>query len=110
MTRGEPQVKTSGSGPDAVDDHNDKRRKDKPTHIAIKGLECKARIPTGDLIPKTRRCRNKHSMAFQVPSASVEEHKCSFFPQTIRDLNGLPDSLITSDEMPDDCVSKFMHQ
>ena len=35
------------------------------------------------------------------------QHKSSFFPQTIRDWNDLPDSLISSAEMSDDCVSKF---
>ena len=67
----------------------------------------KARIPTGDLVSKTRRCRNQHSMAFQIPTASLDAYKCSFFPQTIRDWNDLPDSLISSAEMSDDCVSKF---
>ena len=60
-----------------------------------------------DLIPKNRRCRNQHSLAFQIPSASKEAYKSSFFPQTIRDWNDLPDSLISSAEMSDDCVSKF---
>ena len=81
-----------------------KRRKDK---LLYKGLKGKARIPTGDLIPKTRRFRNQHSMAFQIPSASVEAYKFSFFPQTIRDWNVLPDSLISFAELSDDCVSKF---
>ena len=66
------------------------------THIAIQRSETqkgKARIPTGDIIPKTRRCRNQHSMAFQLPSASVEAYKCSFFPQTIMEWNALPDFL-----------------
>ena len=72
-----------------------------------KGLKGKARIPTDDLIPKNRRCRNQHSLAFQIPSASKEAYKSSFFPQTIRDWNDLPDSLISSAEMSDDCVSKF---
>ena len=36
-----------------------------------KGLKGKARIPTDDLILKTRRCRNSHSKAFQLPSASI---------------------------------------
>ena len=40
-------------------------------------------------------------------SASKEAYKSSFFPQTIRDWNDLPDSLLSSAEMPDDCVSKF---
>ena len=83
------------------------RRKDNLLILLYKGLKGKARIPTGDLIPKTRRCRNQHSMAFQIPSASLEAYKCSFFPPTIRDWNVLPDSLISSAELSDDCVSKF---
>ena len=69
----------------------------------------KARIPTDDLIPKNRRCRNQHSMVFQISSASKDSYKKSFFPQTIRDWNALPDSLISSRsvELSDDCVSKF---
>ena len=47
--------------------------------------DSKARIPTDDLIPKTRRGRNQHSLAFQIPSASKDVYKYSFFPQTIRD-------------------------
>ena len=46
-------------------------------------------------------------LAFQIPSASKEAYKSSFFPQTIRDWNDLPDSHISSAEMSDDCVSKF---
>ena len=82
-----------------------KRRKDNRLILLYKGLKGKDRIPTGDLIPKTMRCRNQHSMAFQLPSASVEAYKCSFFPQTIMDWNFLPDSLISSTELSDDCVS-----
>ena len=84
-----------------------KRRKDNRLILLYKGLKGKARIPTGYLICKTRRCRNQHSMAFKLPSASVEAYKCSFFPQTIRDWNVLPDSLISSAELSNDCVSKF---
>ena len=84
-----------------------KRRKDSRLKLLYKGLKGKARIPTDDLIPKNRRCRNQHSLAFQIPSASKEAYKSSFFPQTIRDWNDLPDSLISSAEMSDDCVSKF---
>ena len=32
------------------------------------GLEGKGRIPTDDLIPKNRLCRNHHLMTFQIPS------------------------------------------
>ena len=70
-----------------------KRRTDNRLILLYKGLKGKARIPTDDLIPKTRHCRNSHSRAFQLPSASIEAYKCSFFPQTIRDWNNLPDSV-----------------
>ena len=68
-------------------------RADNRLILLYKGLKGKARVPTDDLIPKTRRCRNSHSKAFQLPSASIEAYKCSFFPQTIRDWNDLPDSV-----------------
>ena len=84
-----------------------KRRKDNRLILMYKGLKGKARIPTDDLIPKDRRCRNQHSLVFQIPSASKDSYKKSFFPQTIRDWNALPDSLISSAELSDDCVSKF---
>ena len=38
---------------------------------------------------------------------SIDAYKKSFFPQSIRDWNVLPDSLISSAELSDDCVSKF---
>ena len=75
--------------------------------LLYKGLKGKTRIPTDDLIPNTMRCRNSHSKAFQLSSASIEVYKCSFFPQTIGDLNDLPESLFSTAEMSDDCVSKF---
>ena len=46
-------------------------------------------------------------MAFQIPIASTDVYKGSFFPQTIRDWNALPDSLISSAEDAEDCVTKF---
>ena len=70
-----------------------KRRKDNRLKLLYKCLKGKARTPTSDLIPQTMRCRNQHSMTFHIPSASVEAYKCSFFPQTIRDWNVLPDFL-----------------
>ena len=42
--------------------------------ILLKG---KARIHTDDFIAKTRRCRNQHSMTFQIHYASLEA--VSFF-------------------------------
>ena len=52
-----------------------KRRKDNRLILLYKGLKGKARIPTYDLIPKTRRGRNQHSLAFQIPSASKDVYK-----------------------------------
>ena len=79
-----------------------KRRKDN-RFILLKG---KASVPTDDLIPKTRHCRNQHSMAFQTPIANTDVHK-GIFPQTISDWNALPHSLISSAEDAEDCVAKF---
>ena len=39
--------------------------------------------------------------------ANTDVYKGSFFPQTIRDWNVLPDSLISSAEDAEDCVTKF---
>ena len=61
-----------------------KRRKDNRLILLYKGLKGKARIPTDDLIPKTMRGRNQHSLAFQIPSASKDVYQYSFFPKTIR--------------------------
>ena len=84
-----------------------KRRKDNRLILLYKGLKGKAKIPTDDLIPKTRHGRNQHSLAFQIPSASKDVYMYSFFPQTIRDWNDLPESLISSSELSDDSISKF---
>ena len=84
-----------------------KRRKDNRLILLYKCLKGKARIPTDDLIPKTRRGRKQHSLTFQIPSASKDVYKYSFFPQTIRDWNDLPESLISSAELSDESVSKF---
>ena len=84
-----------------------KRRKDNRLILLYKGLKGKAMIPTDDLIPKSRLGRNQHSLAFQIPSASKDVYKYSFFPQIIRDWNDLPESLISSCELSDDSVSKF---
>ena len=53
-----------------------KRRKDSRLILLYKGLKGKARIPTDDLIPKNRRCRNQHSLAFQIPSVA-KKHRLS---------------------------------
>ena len=51
--------------------------------------------------------RNQHAMAFQTPIANTGIYKGSVLPQTVRDWNVLPDSLISSAEDVEDCVAKF---
>ena len=79
-----------------------KRRKDNRLILLYKGLKGKATVPTDDLLPKTRHCINRHSMALQ----NTDVYKGSFFHRTIRDWNALPDSLIASAEDAEDCVAK----
>ena len=80
-----------------------KKRRDSEHILLYKALKGKASIPTDDL----RRCRNDHSMtAYQVPVANTDIYKCSFFPQTIRDWNAFPDSLISSVEDVENGVAK----
>ena len=74
-----------------------KRRKDNRLillHVykGLKGLKGKASVPTDAHIPKTRHCRNQHSVAFQTPIANTDVYKGSFFPQTtcIRDWKCSP--------------------
>ena len=58
-----------------------KRRKDNRLILLYKGLKGKANVPTDNLIPKIRRCRNQHSMAFQTPIANTDVYKGSFSPR-----------------------------
>ena len=48
-----------------------KRRKDNRFILLYENLKGKARIHTDDLILKIRRCRNQHSMVFQIPFADA---------------------------------------
>ena len=82
-------------------------RRDSRLILLYKVLKGKASILTDDIIPLVRRCRNDNSMAYQVPIANTDIYKCSFFPQTIRDWNALPDSLISSAAGAEDGVAKF---
>ena len=54
-----------------------KRRRDSRLILLYKGLNGEASIQTDDLIPLVRRCRNDHSMAYQVPIANSDIYKCS---------------------------------
>ena len=84
-----------------------KRRRDSRLLFSYKGLKGKASIATDHLIDLVKRCRNHHLSAFHVPIANTDIYKCSFFPQTIRDWNALPDPIISSAEDAEDgvCVS-----
>ena len=84
-----------------------KRRRDSRLILLYKGLKSAACIPTDDLIPPIRRSRNHHSLTFQNPATRTDMYKGSFFPQTIRDWNALPDSIITSAEGAEDGVARF---
>ena len=57
-----------------------KRRKDNRLILLYKGFKGKSSVPTDDPIPKTRRCRNQHPMAFKTPIAYTDVYKGSFFP------------------------------
>ena len=59
------------------------------------------------LISPIRRCRNHHSLTIQTPAARTDINRGSFFPQTIRDWNALPDSLLSSAEGTEDGVARF---
>ena len=60
-----------------------KWRRDRRLLLLYKGLKGKASIPTDDLIPKVRRCRNHNSLPFQVPIANTDIYKCSFSPRPL---------------------------
>ena len=49
-----------------------KRRKDNRLILLYKGLKGTGWVPADDLIPKTRRGRNQHPLAFQIPSAGED--------------------------------------
>ena len=62
--------------------------------------------------PLVRRCKNHQSLAYQVSIANTDIYKCSAPapapPQSIRDWNALPDSLISSAEGAEVRVAKFI--
>ena len=61
--------------------------------LLYKGLKGKASVPTDDLIPKTRRGRNQHSMAFQTLIANTDVYKGSFFPPRLSGI-GMPSPIL----------------
>ena len=58
-------------------------------------------------LSQNRRCRNQQSMAYEIRYASKDAYKKSFSPQTTRDWNYLPDSLISAAGLSDNCKLKF---
>ena len=52
-----------------------KRRKGSKLILLFKGLKGRASIPCDDLQPPTRRSRNQHPMAYQVPYARTDIYK-----------------------------------
>ena len=84
-----------------------KRRKGSQHILLFKDLKGRASIPCDDLQPSNRRSRNRHPMAFQVPYARTDIYKYSFFPDTVRDWNALPASIISSAESSEDPVARF---
>ena len=83
-----------------------KRREDNRIILLYKGLKGRAKYPRMTLSPKigvvgiNTPWHFRYLQQVQMPIYTV-------FPQTIRDWNELPDSLISSAELSDDCVSKF---
>ena len=75
-----------------------KRRRYSRLILLYKGLKGMASIPTEYLIPPIRRSRNHHSLTIQISTAKTDIYKGSFFPQTFRDWNTLPDLIISSAE------------
>ena len=81
-----------------------KRRNDKRFILLYRRIKDKARLFTDDLMPLNRSGRNHQTMTFQTPTVGTGSCKGNFFPQTIGDLNALPEIVICS---ADDCISKF---
>ena len=74
--------------------------------LLYKGLKGKASIPTDDLIPLVRRCRNHHSLAYQVPIANTDIHKCSFSSRPLG-IGMRFRTLFSSDGGAEDRIAKF---
>ena len=60
-----------------------KRKRDSRLILLYNGLKGKTSLPTDDLIPLVRRCRNDHSVAYQVPIANTDIYKCTFLPRPL---------------------------
>ena len=74
-----------------------------------KGLKGAASIPTDDLIIQIWRSRNHHQLTFYTLAARTDIYKGSFFPQTIKNWNAIPDSIIPllNVQGPEDGAARF---
>ncbi|VDI45583.1 Hypothetical predicted protein [Mytilus galloprovincialis] len=62
-----------------------------------RGLNEKVAVTKEDrLIPPKRLSRNMHDRSFQIPAASNDYRKFSFFPRTIKDWNSLPPGVVSA--------------
>ena len=85
-----------------------KRRKDNRLNCYIKVLKVKPVYQQMTLFPKLGVVEISTLWHFRLPLPIQMFIKVVFFPQTIRDWNALPDSLISSAEDAEDCVFKFI--
>ena len=60
------------------------RGRDNRLILLYKGLKGADSIPTNDLIPTTRSCRNHQYLPFQIPTARTDIYKGSKFSNFIR--------------------------
>ena len=72
---------------------SDRRRRCRLSMFA-KGIYGQANIPLSELRKPTRSTRNMHALHYRPPSARTNCYKFSFIPNTIRDWNNLPNSII----------------
>ena len=86
---------------------NKKRRKDNRLILLYKGLKGKPEFLLMTLSQRTGVAEINTHWSFRFPLLVKMPTRKVSFPQTIRDWNVLPDSLISSAELSDDCVSKF---
>ncbi len=75
------------------------RRRNARLHMFYKIHMGKIYMETKQLAPPTRFTRNMHPMSYQVPSSSSDYRKFSFYPRTIRDWNGLPETVAGSESL-----------
>ena len=84
------------------------RSKDNGLILKYKCLNVKPESLQMILSQRTSVAEINTQWSFRFPLlVRIPIRKASFFPQTIRDWNALPDSLISSVELSEDCKSKF---